>query len=106
MGFPRAIAGILDDSILEKIPGILTREFSCEGAKFHSPRPLVVQEVPLPDGKTARLCGVCRDNLRVLQELLIANDGSLPWAVRREFGNQIRSLGVPMTTQAARTTNG
>jgi hypothetical protein len=83
------------NSILGTLPGKLSRDFPCEGAKFHSPRPLIVAEVILAGGRKANLCGVCRDNLLVLRELLNKYDGSLPWDVRREFGNRLRSL-VPM----------
>lgn len=79
----------------------------CEGAKFHSPRPLFVQHTPLvlrewwPEtsehaywvwGPRAALCGVCRDNLNILLQMLHATDGDLDWAIRREFGNNLRAL--------------
>lgn len=75
----------------------------CEGARFHSPTPLFVQETALVNpewGKravpspTALLCGTCRDNLLVLQALLGAHQGALAWEVRREFGNDIRRLAA------------
>lgn len=72
----------------------------CEGAKFHSPTPMFCRETRLvpaewdPDfaGPTAWLCGTCRDNLAVLQQMLYATSGTLDWPVRREFGNQVRLL--------------
>lgn len=65
----------------------------CEGSRFHSPTPLLVyvEEVA---GTTVRLCGNCRDNLGVFSTLMNASNGSLPWEVRREFGNSIRDLGM------------
>jgi len=91
--FPRAIAGALSEVRKEFLPNIPTDNVSCDGAKFHSPRPLLVMPVELPNGRDVYLCGVCRDNLRVLQELE-KEHGSLSWAVRREFGNRLRSLTV------------
>ena len=41
-------------------------DHECEGAKFHSPQPLVVREVvvgPAIEGRTAWLCSTCADNL-------------------------------------------
>lgn len=79
----------------------------CEGAKFHSPRPLFVINTPLvleewwPEDSEhaywawaprAGLCGTCRDNLNILLQMLYATDGDLDWAIRREFGNTLRAL--------------
>jgi hypothetical protein len=67
----------------------------CEGARFHSPNPLVLRKVFLaPDGTgiTANVCGTCADNLTVLQRLLVKCDGDVDWPVRREFGNLVRAL--------------
>lgn len=77
----------------------LAGDDACQGAKFHSPSPLVLQEVDLvPWSPTVSeivlLCGTCVDNLSVLQDLLAVNEGVLSWAVRREFGNLIRGLGM------------
>ena len=78
----------------------------CEGAVFHSPRPLFVKSTPLvlsewwpedwfiggrPD---AWLCGTCRDNLSILLQMLHHTDGELRWEVRREFGNDLRALAM------------
>lgn len=75
-----------------RLRGIPTQEVECVGAKFHSPKPLLVHKVELPDSRVVHLCGVCRDNLRFLWELLNVREGQLPWHIRREFGNQLRSL--------------
>ena len=75
----------------------------CEGSRFHSPTPMFVSVVPLiPSSWDARahaqfsprvhLCGTCRDNLAILQQILFAAEGDVPWQVRREFGNTIRAL--------------
>lgn len=64
----------------------------CQGAKYHSPNPLLVEEVDLPSGETVTLCGTCVDNLRVLQAVMDHHDGEAPWPLRREFGNQIRAI--------------
>jgi hypothetical protein len=70
---------------------------SCAGARFHSPSPLTVEEVPLsPDedsnGPAVLLCPTCAANLAVLKALLWETNGILPWPVRRDFGNQLRAL--------------
>jgi hypothetical protein len=79
-------------------------ESTCEGAAFHSPTPLVLVNVwitPEPIGKAddaseyqATLCPTCAANLGVLQSLLVATEGELAWAVRREFGNTLRLLAM------------
>lgn len=64
----------------------------CEGAKHHSPTPLVLHEVAGRHGSTALLCGTCLDNYRVYTKASELVDGSLPWDVRREFGNALRAV--------------
>lgn len=78
----------------------------CEGAKFHSPTPLFVHDVRLvpynwlhelhinPGVAPAAvwLCGTCKDNLAILQQIYKATNGDVPWPVRREFGNELRAL--------------
>ena len=88
-----------------QLPG--TDDRSCEGARFHSPTPLFVRDVPLvkpewwPEDQrrtwswpTAYLCGICRDNLDILLQMLKATEGNLDWPIRREFGNELRSLAL------------
>lgn len=90
-----------------KLPGEDGEE--CEGAAYHSPRPLFTQHTPLvlrewwPEhtqqafwtrAPRASLCGVCRDNLNILLQMLHATNGKLDWEVRREFGNQLRALAM------------
>lgn len=73
------------------LPGIVaTGNRVCQGAKYHSPSPVLVHEVELAD-RTVLLCGVCRGNLAVLHTLLGANP-KLSWPVLRCFGNRLRSL--------------
>ena len=67
----------------------------CVGAKFHSPHPLVVEYVGVIGlEEHIPLCGTCSDNLRVFLSLMTASEGSLPWEVRREFGNRLRAWGM------------
>lgn len=83
-----------------KLPG--EDDVACEGAKFHSPRPLFCRNTRLVRqdwdqrlwtfAPQAWLCGTCRDNLDILLQMLYATDGDLPWEVRREFGNDLRAL--------------
>lgn len=72
-----------------ELSGTPTTEFTCQGAKFHSPRPMVVHEFTTPD-KTIYLCGTCVDNVGLLRSLLKAAD--VPWTVRRCFGNNVRQV--------------
>lgn len=93
MTFPAHIREAMS-SCSPRPPGVFTYTHDCEGAKFHSPQPLQVHPVLLSDGSWANLCGTCRDNLSILRDLLAANSGTLPWSVRREFGNLIRALAL------------
>lgn len=91
MAFPPNIA-----EILRRHPTItdareFTQNYICQGARFHSPTPLEVHRV-LIDRTAVRLCGVCRDNLQLLTELLNAEGKRLEWPVLREFGSGIRDL--------------
>jgi hypothetical protein len=80
----RALAQVDPDLL----PGLPTgTERTCEGAKFHSPTPILLHAVSLADGRSAHLCGVCRDNLTVLLAL-----GEVDWETKREFGNKLRRL--------------
>jgi hypothetical protein len=87
--------------LLEKHEGNKARigadEHSCEGAKFHSPRPLRIHPYILPDKRLTYLCGTCRDNLGVYLFLWDA-EGSLDWPTQRFFGNQIRAIANPILT--------
>lgn len=100
MALPVAIAEALRDVDPETFPGSLAVEGTeCEGAKFHSPGPLVLFEVATPE-RTVRLCGTCRANYFVLRALLAHHGGELPWPVRREFGNRLRALLIPKESDA------
>lgn len=108
--FPRNLKlalGSIDYLVLRRLrhetlgPPRFSTEETCEGAKFHSPNPLVVYHEPVspvpaghecPPEAYAWLCGTCRANLAVYLALMVENDGELAWEVRREFGNRIRAL--------------
>lgn len=106
MPVPQHLRGLLYASGSWRLPG--EDDTECEGAHFHSPRPMFVHDVRLvpyewltehginPGVVTLRawLCGTCQDNISILQQVLKANGGSVPWEVRREFGNTIRRLAV------------
>lgn len=81
----------------------------CEGAEYHSPRPLAVIDTTLvrrdwwpedhphavwASAPRAYLCGTCATNVDILLQMLHATDGMLDWRVRREFGNKIRALAA------------
>lgn len=102
MTIPAKVGELLAQGDVSILPGKLNvEEEGCEGAKFHSPNPLLVTEVPLMSplwpGSSGELkvwlCGTCADNLRVYQHLLGQHEGQLEWPIRREFGNLIRALG-------------
>lgn len=107
MAVPAHIKRLISECHGLPLPGVLTEVQGCEGAKFHSPQPLLVREYGLDgalvfptDGPhteeydTVWLCGTCAANLTVLLCLLKAHDGDLPWEARREFGNLVRALGM------------
>jgi hypothetical protein len=92
MSLPKQIAAAVERKAVPVDGTVYARgDLVCEGARFHSPQPLLLHKVKMPK-RTAHLCGTCADNLVVLQALLDANDGDLAWPVRRDFGNQIRAL--------------
>lgn len=64
---------------------------NCEGAEFHSPRPLQVHGYRLSNGNAFWLCGTCKDNLDIYLYLWDHNKG-LGWDVQRCFGAKIRGL--------------
>lgn len=79
---------------------------TCEGSVHHSPRPLLVRRYDLAHPYTGvlrqveqaqtgsvQLCGTCVDNLSLYLTMLLAYAGAPPEAVKRDFGNPIRSLG-------------
>jgi hypothetical protein len=65
----------------------------CQGAKFHSPRPLKVHPCKLGNNHLVYLCGTCLDNLNTYLFLNEA-EGTLEWEVLRCFGNSLRSTGM------------
>lgn len=94
MPFPRAIADALVDVDPGALPGRVADGVECQGAKYHSPTPLVLHAVVI-DGKEILLCGTCRSNVSVLRALIDAHGDDLSWPVRREFGNRLRALLIP-----------
>lgn len=105
MTVPPTIRSLIADAGGLRLPGILAEsELACEGARFHSPRPLVVREYVVRDGAVVIvdgpetheagvwLCGTCASNVEVMASLMAAYDGALPWAARREFGNSVRAI--------------
>lgn len=75
----------------------------CEGAEFHSPRPLKVHGYRLPDGKSFWLCGTCKDNIDIYIYLWEKN-GTINWSVQRCFGNYARRI-ADMIIESRRGTN-
>lgn len=96
---PVKVGALLAQGLPLTLPGSLNTNDSCEGAKFHSPTPLIVRRLPLWPGMASIevdgvwLCGTCADNLAIYQHLLLQESGKIDWEVRREFGNLIRAIG-------------
>jgi hypothetical protein len=80
-------------------------EHPCEGAKFHSPRPLVTRLNRWLKGRadeiSVYLCPTCEANLTVLLHLMRSGITPLDWTVLREFGNQLRALGQRIEAMSA-----
>jgi hypothetical protein len=103
---PPTILGLIRKVNGLPLPGILAEGGEvCEGAKHHSPRPLIVHEFEvLRDGLrpietieddvpgAVWLCATCADNVRVALSLFASHGGALPWEARREFGNLVRAI--------------
>jgi hypothetical protein len=82
-----AILGALPADIEDRTGLSLARDGrTCEGAAYHSPSVIGLHSVEL-EGRTAHLCGTCRDNLVLLGSLADPD-----WEVRRSFGNKLRRL--------------
>lgn len=88
---PGQVLDLIDQTPSIELPGEPTREHECQGAKFHSPRPMLVHPFKV-DQRTVYLCGTCADNVQVLLALLTAHEGDVPWVVKRCFGNLVRSV--------------
>lgn len=100
MPLPQHTEALLYASGSWRLPGADDAE--CEGSKYHTPTPMFTNAVRLvPEewdssisafSPVVMLCGTCRDNLAMLQQIYAARDGDVPWPVRREFGNLIQAL--------------
>ncbi len=103
MTVPPTIRALISEAKGLHLPGTLAEEIVCQGARFHSPRPLIVDEYVVAGGKVTKvvgdqqegsvwLCGTCASNVEVMASLLTAYDGALGWSCRREFGNDVRAI--------------
>lgn len=93
---PQPILDALPHDAEEQLDAHLTNASRmCEGAKHHSPTPLLVYPVGLPDGREVWLCGTCRGNAQVMQLMQISAPDGMPW--RRYFGNKLLML-LPRTS--------
>lgn len=100
MPAPQHTINLLIEQNIEAPGNFFTK---CEGSVHHSPTPMFVVSVPTIPSKWSELlsqrcdmvnlCGICRDNLAALQDILLATGGNVPWEVRRKFGNEIRRIG-------------
>lgn len=89
--------------------GFLAVDRECEGAKYHSPTPLIINNVVCDPEQgfmkigfaeryfgvmhTAWLCSTCADNVALYLQLMKKHEGETSWPMRREFGNQVRTVG-------------
>lgn len=84
-------------------------EHPCEGAKFHSPRPISTVKYTFGPYLICYLCPTCYANLTVLlhlAEMQPITGEVLDWTLLREFGNQLRSLGKQILAGTHPTTWG
>lgn len=91
----REVLQLIQDAPTAALPGIpATHDHDCQGSKFHSPRPMIVHRVEMPQqpGEHLYLCGTCRDNYHLLTNL--QHTTHIPWPTRRCFGNTIRTLAA------------
>ena len=103
MPVPEMVQATLEKERID-LDGVLADGIECEGARYHSPNPLILHRIEVEDGDVVLLCGTCRDNLDVFDRLMRSQEGELAWPVRREFGNLIRAIGLRVW--AARSAGG
>jgi hypothetical protein len=93
---PGQVLALIEDTPSAELPGITTERHTCQGAKFHSPRPMIVHSFRMgqegDEGEIVYLCGTCTDNVQVLLTLLKGRGGEVSWPVKRCFGNLVRSV--------------
>lgn len=91
----REVLQLIKDTPTAQLPGIPAHDHDCQGSKFHSPRPMIVHRMEMPQkpGEHIYLCGTCLDNVNLLRVLEQAT--RVPWNTRRCFGNTIRALVPP-----------
>lgn len=71
----------------------------CQGARHHSPTPLVTScYVPFPD-RQIWLCPTCLSKLQVFIYLHKTEPAAMTWEVMQQFGNAIRMLGQEITAR-------
>lgn len=91
MSESQALQQALDTHGLPDTLSQLSSIHPCQGAKFHSPRPLSTRHWRFGDDVEVYLCPTCESNLEVLLHLDEQTSG-LSWPVLREFGNQTRAI--------------
>jgi hypothetical protein len=96
---PGDVLALIEDTPQELLPGTPTSGHECQGAKFHSPRPMVVHPVPMPQnpGEMIYLCGTCLNNVQLL--VMLQERGTVPWTARRCFGNLTRAVADSLTEE-------
>jgi hypothetical protein len=90
--------GPLLDSLFFANDGIISRDISCEVAKFHAPKAMVVRKAsltPWGDGTvlaTVWVCGICADLLAMYQQFLFHFNGNVPYDIANRFAPSLRRL--------------
>lgn len=82
-------------------PVVRASEHPCEGARFHSPQPLVTRHWKFGDYELY-LCLNCESKLEILLHLE-DRSGGLDWPTQREFGNQIRLIATRVCSSTGKT---
>jgi hypothetical protein len=78
--------------------GVIAKDTTCQVAKFHAPKPMVVRKVsltPWGDGtvlESVWVCGICADLLAMYQQFLYHFNGNVPYDIANRFAPLLRRL--------------
>jgi hypothetical protein len=73
--------------------GRITVGRSCQGAKFHSPTPLLVYPRLIGE-RSVWLCGNCMAALQVYEQVALEHGGQVPTSATRAFANWVRDMAL------------
>lgn len=89
---PGPVLDLIEQTPSIMLPGVPAAQHECKGAKFHSPRPMLLHAFEVEGQEAVYLCGTCADNVQLLTVLMREYQGNIPWSVKRCFGNLVRSV--------------